>query len=80
MRMPSIKSRSIAHAILPTAKESVDLIHRSYEAGETGYINLLTAQRTYSQTNLNYLESLSNLRKAEAEIEGLLLTNSLENR
>lgn len=66
--------------ILPTAKESVDLIHRSYEAGETGYINLLTAQRTYSQTNLNYLESLSVLREAEAEIEGLLLTDSLGNR
>jgi cobalt-zinc-cadmium efflux system outer membrane protein len=66
--------------ILPTAKESVELIHRSYEAGEAGYINLLTAQRTYSQTNLNYLESLSNLREAEAEIEGLLLTDSLENR
>jgi outer membrane protein, heavy metal efflux system len=66
--------------ILPTAKESVQLVHRSYEAGETGYINLLTAQRTYSQTNLNYLDSLSVLREAEAEIEGLLLTNSLENR
>lgn len=66
--------------ILPAAKESLDLIRRSYEAGETGYVNLLTSQRTYSQTNLNYLASLRELRAAEAEIDGLLLKGSLENR
>jgi outer membrane protein, heavy metal efflux system len=66
--------------ILPAAKESLDLMRQTYQAGETGYVNLLTAQRTYSQTNLNYLESLRELRAAEAEIEGLLLSGSLENR
>ena len=66
--------------ILPAAKESLDLMRQSYQAGETGYVNLLTAQRTYSQTNLNYLESLRELRAAEAEIEGLLLSGSLESR
>ena len=43
-------------------------------------MNLLTAQRTFSQTNWNYLESLRELRAAEAEIEGLLLSGSLESR
>jgi cobalt-zinc-cadmium efflux system outer membrane protein len=48
-----------------------------YEAGETNFLSLLTAQRTYSQTNLFYLESLRELRMAEVEIEGLLLLDSL---
>lgn len=66
--------------ILPAAKDSLDLTRKLYEGGESGYINLLTAQRTYSQTNLNYLESLRELRRAEAEIEGLLLSGSLESK
>ena len=66
--------------ILPAAQESYALTQRLYRGGETAYLNLLTAQRTYSQTNLNYLESLQALRTTEAEIEGLLLSGSLENR
>jgi outer membrane protein, heavy metal efflux system len=66
--------------IIPAAKESLEMMRKQYEGGETGYINLLTAQRTYSQTNLNYLDSLKELRRAEAEIEGLLLSGSLESK
>ena len=64
-------------AILPAAQETLDLTLRKNEAGETNFLALLTAQRTYSQTNLNYLESLRELRIAEVEIEGLLLLDSL---
>jgi len=66
--------------LLPAAQQALDLARRLYQAGETPYLNLLTAQRSFSQTNLNYLESLRELRAAEAEIEGLLLTGSLESR
>jgi outer membrane protein, heavy metal efflux system len=66
--------------ILPAAQESLDLNRKLYKAGETSFLNLLTAQRTYTQTNLNYLESLRELRVNEAEITGLLLSNSLETR
>lgn len=66
--------------ILPAAQESLDIMQKSYQAGETSYVNLLTAQRTFSQTSLNYLESLRELRAAEAEIEGLLLSGSLNDR
>ena len=48
------------------------------EAGELNFLNLLTAQRTYFQTNLDYVEALCDMWAASAEIEGLLLTNSLE--
>ena len=64
-------------AILPAAQETLDLTRKMYEAGETNFLSLLTAQRTYSQTNLFYLESLRELRMAEVEIDGLLLLDSL---
>jgi cobalt-zinc-cadmium efflux system outer membrane protein len=67
-------------SILPAAQESLELTRKSYQVGEIGFIDLLTAQRTYFQTSLTYLESLQVLRLAEAEIDGYLLQDSLENR
>lgn len=66
--------------ILPAAQETLQLTRRLYEAGETSYVNLLTVQRTFSQTNFNYLEALRDLRASESELEGLLLSGSLEQR
>ena len=66
--------------ILPAAKESLDLTRKMYEAGETNYVGLLVAQRTYFQTNLNFLEATQLLRLSETEIEGFLLSNSLQMR
>ncbi len=63
--------------ILPAAQETLEITRQSFEAGETGYLNQLTAQRTYSQIQLNYLDALRKLREAEIEMEGLLLMNSL---
>ncbi len=64
-------------AILPVAGESLELTRKMYEAGEASFLVLLTAQRTFSQTNLSFLEALRELRTAEIEIEGLLLSGSL---
>jgi len=63
--------------ILPAAQETLEITRKSFEAGETGYLHQLTAQRTNSQTQLNYLDALRKLREAEIEIDGLLLMNSL---
>lgn len=63
--------------ILPDAKASLDLVTAGYTAGEFGYFILLTSQRTYFQTNLAYLESLRELNRERAIIDGLLLTTSL---
>lgn len=71
--------RRYDEVILPAARESLDLTQRMYGAGETNYTSLLTAQRTYSQTQLNYLESVKALRIAQIEIDGLLLSGSLQN-
>lgn len=66
--------------ILPGAEESLELQKQSYRAGESAYVNLLTVQRTYSQTHLNYLESLRELQSARAAINGMLLSGGLEGR
>lgn len=64
--------------ILPAAQESLELTRKMYGAGEANYTTLLTAQRTYSQTQINYLDTVRTLRISEAEIEGLLLRGSLQ--
>lgn len=66
--------------LLPAAKESLDLNRRTYEAGEASYLGLLTAQRTFFQTNINYLDAVRDLRVSEALLDGLLLSGSLEVR
>lgn len=64
--------------ILPKAKETFDLISLGFSEGEITYLQLLTAQRTFTQTNLNYIESLSDLWRHNVNIRGLLLSGSLE--
>lgn len=64
--------------ILPAAEEALALTRTTYTSGETNYTALLTAQRTYSQTRLNYLDAVRILRIAEVEIQGLLLRGSLQ--
>ncbi|WP_162273909.1 TolC family protein [Mariniblastus fucicola] len=64
--------------IIPKAKETLDLVNKGYREGEIGFLQLLTAQRTYSQINLTYLQQLKQLWRQHVEIEGLLLSGSLE--
>jgi cobalt-zinc-cadmium efflux system outer membrane protein len=64
--------------ILPDTKRSLDLIETGYQQGEFGYLQLLTAQQTYSRTNLAYVERLREMRLRAVEIQGLLLTGGLQ--
>ena len=64
--------------ILPNAQESLKLANQGYQQGEYSYLFLLTAQRTYFQTNLTYLDALRELRAAATAIEGNLLSDSLQ--
>lgn len=64
--------------ILPSAQASLDLANKGYRQGEYNFLFLLTAQRTYFQTNLIYLDALRELRTAATAIEGNLLSDSLQ--
>jgi outer membrane protein, heavy metal efflux system len=64
--------------LLPTAEEQLALTTRVFRAGEVGYMNLLTAQRSYSQVQVNAVDAQRQLAISSARIEGLLLEGSLE--
>lgn len=70
-------AETYASEILPRSQRTLDLVQTGYRQGETGYIELLTAQQTFSQTNLAYLEALGELWQSYALIDGLLLEGSL---
>jgi outer membrane protein, heavy metal efflux system len=79
-RLNSARQRveSYQQRIIPRAQETVDLVRETYELGEVNFDSLLQTQRTYTQTRLAYVDSVEQLRLAEAEIEGLLLSGSLK--
>ena len=64
--------------ILPNADKARQLVTKGYQGGEVGFLALLTAQRTYFQTRLSYIESLRELWIRFTEIDGLLLKGSLQ--
>lgn len=63
--------------MVPRASRSLKLVTDGYEKGQINYLTLLTAQQTYLQVNLSYLDSLRELRASAAIIEGQLLSGSL---
>jgi cobalt-zinc-cadmium efflux system outer membrane protein len=64
--------------IIPDAETALKLVTDGYQQGAYTYLILLTAQRTYYQTHLAYLEALKQLRSSSIEIDGMLLTGSLK--
>jgi len=66
--------------IIPDAKLSLELVTSGYEKGEFGYNRLLTAQRTYFQTNIAYLEAVQAWWAAKLQIDGLLLSGGLNSQ
>jgi cobalt-zinc-cadmium efflux system outer membrane protein len=73
-----VEDYSKTDGILDNARTSLQFARTGYRAGEFTYLDLLTAQRTYSQTNLAYIEALGELWAATLEIDGLLLKDSLD--
>jgi len=67
----------ISEEILPLAKETFELVTQGFEQGEVGYLDLLTAQRTFFQTSLSHIDALRELWRAAIRIDGLLLDGSL---
>lgn len=64
--------------ILDQSQTALDQVSRAYQAGELPYLDLLNAQRVYSENALTYVEALGELWNALIEMDGLLLKDSLE--
>lgn len=63
--------------ILPKAKEAYELLLDSFRKRRAAWPQVLVAARNYAEFNVDYLESLHDLRRAEVEIKGLLLVDGL---
>lgn len=63
--------------ILPRTEETLRLTRLAFDKNELSVLQLIVVQRTYAQTHLAALESLSDLRAASTQLEGLLLQGSL---
>lgn len=72
-----VTATSYSADILPRSKRTFELVQRGYTQGEVGYLDLLAAQQTFSQTNLAYLDALGSLWQSYVQIDGLLLKGSL---
>jgi cobalt-zinc-cadmium efflux system outer membrane protein len=72
------RTSSYRDEILPRARQTLDLVQKGYPS-EVGYLELMTAQRVYSEANLAYIEALGDLWESWARIDGLLLEGSLAN-
>jgi len=71
---------NFAHSQFPACRpprENLNLARQSYEAGDYAYLAVLTAQRSYAQAHLAWLNAVEQLWLATAQFEGLLLSNSL---
>lgn len=64
--------------LLPNAQTTFELVAAGYRQGEFPFLNYLTAQRTFFQVNLAYVDALRELWSSTAVIDGLLLSDGLE--
>ncbi|MDY0165474.1 MAG: TolC family protein [Thermoguttaceae bacterium] len=70
--------RRYREAILPDARDALDLARSGYQQGEFDYLELLTVQQTYFRTHLAFVEAERDVRVSRVRIDGLLLTGGLE--
>lgn len=55
--------------ILPEAKRAFEVASRSYDEGKATYLELLEAQRTLTETQVEYAQALFDYRVATAQLE-----------
>ena len=73
-----IAVQQYASDILPNAEEGLKLAELAYKAGETSFVQVLVARRTYFDTNLQYIVSQQQLAQARARVDGFVLTGALD--
>ncbi|WP_442508173.1 TolC family protein [Novipirellula sp. SH528] len=64
--------------ILPNAADGLKLAETAYKAGETSFVQVLVARRTYYDTNLQFIASQAQLAQARARVDGYVLSGALD--
>jgi len=75
----SVTVQRYRDAILPQARESLELILEAQQAGQYDFLRVLTARRQFFDANLAYVAALGELAQSNARLDGLLLAGGLEN-
>lgn len=63
--------------ILPKSKNSLELTETLYRAGEIDFLQVFLVRKTYFESNLRFVQSLSELAQSRARIQGMLLEGGL---
>lgn len=66
-------------AVIPKSEKMLELAELTFRAGEIDFLQVLTIRRTYFDAMLEYLNSRTQLAQADANIEELLISGSLDN-
>lgn len=64
--------------ILPSAMESLQLADVSYKAGESSFVQVLVARKTFFDSNISFLAAQLQLAQARAKYVGSTLTGALD--
>ncbi|QDU78627.1 Cobalt-zinc-cadmium resistance protein CzcC precursor [Polystyrenella longa] len=64
--------------LIPASAETLELSQKAFEAGQLNYLQLLTAQRTFTETNIDFVRTKNVLWQSQIAIDGLLLTDGLQ--
>lgn len=66
--------------ILPKVRMTLELMQEAQRAGEFDFLRVLTARRMYFDANLQYVAALTDLSKANASLDGILLAGGLQSQ
>jgi len=64
--------------ILPNARQGLELADAAYDVGETSFVQVLVARKSYFDTNLQFIASQTLLAQARARLDGYVLSGSLD--
>ncbi|MEZ6095718.1 MAG: TolC family protein [Pirellulaceae bacterium] len=71
--------RQIREEVIPTAKEVFEIAEGGFQQGEIAYLDLITAQKSLLQANLDYVSALGDFWDSYTLLDGLLLNNNFSN-
>ena len=69
------KAETYRTGILQRAEENMNLVKQAFASGEASFLDLLTVQRTYFESNLDYLRTLQDVNKSVQLLGGMMLSS-----
>jgi len=76
--MAQASVKQLETLILPNVGQTLEIMQTAQALGEFNFLRVFTARRAYFDANLKYVTALTELAKANASLQGLLLTGGLE--